>query len=217
MWCALLSGSSFAADTYHFLKEIPVGGPSSWDYLSADPAGRRVYASHGTEVVVIDIDKDAVIGTIKDTPGVHGMAVAPDLARGVTSNGRENKASLVDLKTLETIMKIPTGQNPDGMLYEPSRHEAYLFNGRDDSATVIDVKSGNVTATIALGGKPEFAAADPKLGRVFDNLEDKSEVVAINISNHTAVSHWPIAPGEEASGWRLTRRTRLLLGCGNSR
>src|SRR5579872_1984572 len=89
---------AFAAE-YHLLKEIQIGGPSSWDYLSADPVGRRVYVSHGTEVVVINADNDAVVGKIDDTPGVHGVAIAPDLARGVTSNGRENKASLVDLKT----------------------------------------------------------------------------------------------------------------------
>jgi YVTN family beta-propeller protein len=218
--CGVLSvaaGAACAADTYHFLKEIPVGGPSSWDYLSVDPVGRRVYASHGTEVVVIDIDKDAIAGVIKDTPGVHGLAPAPDLQRGVTSNGRENKASLVDLKTLETLMKIPAGQNPDGMLYEPGRQEAYLFNGRDDSATVIDVKSGKVAATIALGGKPEFGAADPELGRVYDNLEDKSEVVAIATASHQVVNHWPIAPGEEASGMAIdTAHHRLFLGCRNS-
>jgi YVTN family beta-propeller protein len=216
--CAAMLGAATAhgADAYRFSKEIQVGGPSSWDYLSVDAAGRRAYVSHGTEVVVIDIDKDAVAGTIKDTPGVHGMAVAPDLGRGVTSNGRENKASVVDLKTLDTIMKVPTGQNPDGMLYEPSHHEVYLFNGRSDSATVIDVQSGKVTATIELGGKPEFGAADPELGRVFDNLEDKSEVVAIDIAKHEVVNHWPIAPGEEPSGMAIdTAHHRLFLGCGN--
>ena len=101
MWCALLSGSSFAADTYHFLKEIPVGGSSSWDYLSADPAGRRVYASHGTEVVVIDIDKDAVIGTIKDTPGVHGMAVAPTWRAASPAMAGKTKPAWWTLKRLK--------------------------------------------------------------------------------------------------------------------
>src|SRR5947209_16884604 len=88
---------------YHFLKEIPVGGDGGWDYLSVDEAGRRLYVSHGTEVVVIDIDQDTVVGTITNTPGVHGLAPAPDLQKGFSSNGRENKASVVDLKTLQTL------------------------------------------------------------------------------------------------------------------
>src|SRR6266481_784772 len=127
--------------------------------------------SHGTKVVVIDLDKDVVVGEITDTPGVHGLAVAHELGRGVTSNGRENKASIIDLKTLETLSKVDTGQNPDGMLYEPGQKEVYLFNGRGQSATVVDPKAGKVVATIPLGGKPEFAQADPKARRVYDNLE----------------------------------------------
>ena len=112
--------------------------------------------SHGAEVVVIDTDKDAVVGVIADTPGVHGLAVASELKRGFASNGRENKASIVDLQTLKTLSKVATGDNPDGMLYEPGRQEVYMFNGRGKSATVFQAMSGNVVATIPLPGKPEF-------------------------------------------------------------
>src|SRR6266446_9408482 len=155
---------------YHFLKEIAVGGEGGWDTLSIDEAAHRLYVSHGTKVVVIDLDREEVAGEIADTPGVHGLAPAPDLQRGVTSNGRENKASIVDLKTLATLSKVDTGQNPDGMLYEPSQQEVYLFNGRGQSATVIDVKAAKVVASVPLGGKPEFAQADPAAGRVYQNL-----------------------------------------------
>src|SRR3989475_11805158 len=110
-----------ADGSYHFLKEIPVGGEGGWDYLSVDEANRRLYVSHATRVVVIDLDKEEVAGEIADTPGVHGLAPAPDLQRGVTSNGRENKAGIVDLRTLTTLSKVDTGQNPDGMLYGPSQ------------------------------------------------------------------------------------------------
>src|SRR5882762_2724990 len=169
---------------YHFLKEIPVGGEGGWDYSSVDEAGRRLYMSHGTKVVVIDLDKEAVAGEIADTPGVHGLAPAPGLGRGVTSNGRENKASIVDLKTLQTLSKVDTGENPDGMLFESGQQEAYIFNGRGQSSTVINMKSGKVVATIPLPGKPEFAAADSKAGRVYNNIEDKNELVAIDTRTH---------------------------------
>ena len=201
---------------YHLLKEIPVGGEGGWDYLSVDTAGRRLYVSHATKVVVIDIDKDVVAGEITNTPGVHGLAVAPDLQRGFSSNGRSNTASIIDLKTLTTLSQVDTGQNPDGMLYEPGRQEVYMFNGRGQSATVINAKSGKVAATIPLGGRPEFAAADPKAGRVYDNIEDKNEVVAIDTKTHQVVNRWPIAPGEGASGMAIdVAHRRLFLGCSN--
>lgn len=205
-----------AAGPYHLLKEIPVGGEGGWDYLTVDSAGQRLYVSHATKVVVIDLATDQVVGEITNTPGVHGVAIAADLGRAFTSNGRENKAAIVDLKTLRTLSKVETGQNPDGMLYEPERQEVYLFNGRGQSATVIDAKSGTVTATIPLGGKPEFATADSEAGRIYNNLEDKSQVVVVDVKKHKVISRWPIAPGEEASGMAIdVAHHRLFLGCGN--
>ncbi len=216
LFCILTASAASAAEPYHFLKEIPVGGDGGWDYLSVDSAAQRLYVSHGTKVVVIDIAKDVIAGEITNTPGVHGLAVAPELGRGLVTCGRENKGALVDLKTLQTISKVDTGKNPDGMLYEPGQKEFYTFNGRGESATVIDAQSGKVTATIELGGKPEFAAADAKAGLVFNNLEDKSELVAINTKTHTVKNRWPIAPGEEASGLAFDEKNhRLFLGCGN--
>jgi YVTN family beta-propeller protein len=206
----------FGADSYHFLKEIPVGGDGGWDYLSVDSGARRLYVSHATKVIVIDLDKNAVVGEIADTPGVHGLAVAPDLKRGFSTNGRENKVSIVDLATLQTLSKVDTGQNPDGMLYEPSTQEVYVFNGRGQSATVIDAKAGKVVATVPVGGKPEFAAFDSQAGRVYNNIEDTNEVVAIDSKAHAVVNRWPIAPGEGASGMAFdVAHHRLFLGCGN--
>jgi DNA-binding beta-propeller fold protein YncE len=177
-----------ADSPYHLLREIKVGDDGGWDYLSVDPGARRLYVSHGGKVVVIDIDQNAVVGEIVDTPGVHGVALAPDLGRGLTSNGGENKAGIVDLKTLQTLSKVDTDKGPDGMLYEPGQQEFYTFNGRGQSATVIGAQSGMVVATIALGGRPEFGAADPAAGRVYNNLEDKSEVAVIDTKTHAVVN-----------------------------
>jgi DNA-binding beta-propeller fold protein YncE len=202
--------------SYHFLKEIPVGGEGFWDYLSVDAVARRLYVTHGTKVVVIDIDKDEVGGEVADTPGVHGFALAPELGRGFASNGQEAKASIVDLKTLKTLSKVGTGQNPDAILYEPGQKEVYAFNGRSKSATVFDANTGKMAATVELSGKPEFAAADPQAGRVYCNIEDKNEVAVIDTKNHQVASTWPIAPGEEASGMAFdAAHHRLFLGCGN--
>jgi DNA-binding beta-propeller fold protein YncE len=205
-----------AEGPYHFLKEIAVGGDGGWDYLSIDEAARRLYLSHASKVVVIDIDKDEVVGEIADTPGVHGLAPAPELQRGFTSNGQESKASIIDLKTLKTLSKVETGENPDAILYEPGQQEVYTFNGRGQSATVFEAKTGKVVATIPLAGRPEFPAADPKAGRVYCNIEDKNNVVAIDTKTHQVTNTWAIAPGEGASGMAIdVAHRRLFLGCHN--
>jgi DNA-binding beta-propeller fold protein YncE len=212
------AGQLKAADSpgYKFIKEIPIGGEGSWDYLSIDPAARRLYVSHSSKVVVVDIDKYAVVGEIPDTPGVHGVAIAADLNRGFSSNGREAKVSMVELDSLKLVSKIETGQNPDCIIYNAGQHEVYAFNGRDGSATVIDAKSGNVVATISLPGKPEFAAADAAAGRVYNNLEDKSLIAVIDAKEHKVLNTWSIAPGEEASGMAIdTEHHRLFIGCHN--
>ena len=201
---------------YHFIKAIPVGGDGGWDYLSVDEGARRLYVSHGTKAVVIDIEQNTVVGEITNTPGIHGVALAPALSRGFTSNGREAKVGIVDLKTLETLSKVDTGENPDAILFEPEHQEVYAFNGRSKSATVFEAKTGKVVATIPLGGQPEFAAVDAGAGRVYCNLEDTAEVVALDTKSHVVANRWPIAPGEEASGMAIDIvHHRLFLGCGN--
>ena len=201
---------------YRLLKEIHIGGDGGWDYLSIDASARRLYVTHTSKIVVVDIDKDAVAGEISDTPGVHGFALAPELHRGFSSNGREASASIVDLVTLKEISKVTTGENPDAILYDPSRSEVYTFNGHGHSATVFDAVSGKVTATIALPGTPEFAAADPEISRVYCNIEDRNEVVAIDTLTHRLVNTWSTAPGEEPAGMAIdSAHHRLFIGCHN--
>jgi hypothetical protein len=213
---AIAGGLSAQEGPYHFDREIGIGGEGGWDYLSIDPAAHRLYVTHGTKIVVIDTQTSKVAGEIADTPGVHGFAIAADLGRGFASNGRENKASIVDLKTLKTIQKVDTGENPDAILYEPGRHEVYTMNGRSKSASVFDAQSGRAVTTIPLGGKPEFAQADSKAGRVYVNIEDQNAIQVIDTASHTVTATWPIAPGESASGMAIdVERHRLFIGCDN--
>jgi len=203
---------------YHFIKEIPVGGEGGWDLMTVDSAAHRLYVSHATKIVVIDLSNDKVVGAITNTPGVHGIAIAPDLGLGVTSNGRENKASIVNLNSLQTLSKVDAGEAPDSMLYVPALKEAWLFDERGQTATAIDVKAAKVVATIPLGGRPEFATVDPEAGRVYDNLENKSEVAVIDTKTHQVVNRWPIAPGASASGMAIdVAHHRLFIGCHNGK
>jgi len=202
---------------YHAGKEIPIGGEGGWDYLTVDAAAHRLYVSHATHAVVIDTQAGKVVGDIPDTPGIHGVAIAADLGRGFTSNGRENKASMVDAKSLQTIQKIETQGNPDFIMYEPKMKEVYTFNGTGRSASVIDA-TGKVVATIPLGGKPEAGVSDPSAGRVYVNNETGNEVVVIDVAKHEVAARWPIAPGESAAGLAFdAKNKRLFIGAHNNK
>jgi YVTN family beta-propeller protein len=213
---ACLGATAIAEDLYKFLNEIPIGGEGGWDILTIDSPAHRLYLSHATKVVVVHLDKNAVAGEIADTPGVHGFLAVPEVGRGFSSNGKENKTSVVDLKTLHTVSKIDTGESPDALVYDSKHGEVYIFNHRGNSVTVIDAKTSKVATTISLGGEPEFAAVDSAADRVYVNIEDKSEVAAIDTAKHEVVARWPLAPGEEPSGIALdAAHHRLFSTCHN--
>jgi DNA-binding beta-propeller fold protein YncE len=221
---ALLLGNGVgtrAADTkptgYHLLKKATVGGEGGWDLLTVDPQAHRLYLSHATHVAVVDSQTGAVVGDIPNLQGVHGIAVAPALGRGFTSNGRENTVTIFDLKTLKEIQRVPVGMSPDAILFDPATKRVFSFNGRSNDATVLDGATGMVAGTIALGGKPEIGVSDEK-GRIFVNLEDKSEVVALDAKALTVLHHWSLAPGEGPTGLAIDRKNRRLFSaCGNEK
>lgn len=200
---------------YHVVKTIPIGGEGGWDYTTTDPAGRRIYVSHGTHVVVLDADTQEKVGDIPDTQGVHGIAVAPDFGRGFVSNGRTNNVTMFDLRSLKTLGLIPVGTNPDAIIYDPASKRVFAMNGRSGDLSAIDPGDGKVVGTVAVGGKLEFAAADGK-GAIFVNVEDKSELVHLDAEKLTVLHRWPLAPCTEPSGLAMDTATRrLFVACGN--
>ena len=206
----------YAASTgYHLLGDIKVGGEGGWDYLTADAAARRLYVSHATHVVVVDIDANKVVGDIPDTQGVHGIAIAPALNRGFTSNGRSNNVTIFDLKTLKAIGQVPTGENPDSIRFDAVSGRVFTFNGRSKNSTAIDAKAGTAVGTIALPGKPEFSVADGK-GKIYVNIEDTNEVVEIDTAKAAVTKKYSIAPCEEPSGLAMdTAKRKLFSVCSN--
>jgi DNA-binding beta-propeller fold protein YncE len=200
---------------YHLIKTIKVGGEGFWDYLTFDSSTRRLFISRGTKVMVLDVDSGKVVGEIPNTLGVHGIALAPDLGRGFTSNGMAGTATIFDLKTLQVLGEAPTGKNPDAIVYDSATKRVFTMNGRSNDSTAIDGATGQVAGTIALGGKPEFAAADGA-GHVFVNLEDKSQIQELDSKNLTVLATWPLAPAESPSGLSIDREHhRLFSGCHN--
>ena len=210
-----LPGSAAQKSGYHQIAKYDLGGEGGWDYLTVDDSAHRLYISRGTHVMVMDTNSGNVVGDVPDTPGVHGIAIARDLNRGFTSNGRENTISIFDLKTLQLIKKVKAGANPDAILYDQHTHRVFAFNGRSSDVTVIEAKDGADAGTVPLGGKPEFAVSDGK-GTIFVNVEDKNEMVAFDAKTLAVKSHWPLAPCEEPSGLAMDTKTRrLFAGCGN--
>ena len=204
-----------AGPGYHVTTTYKVGGEGWWDYLTADSDARRIYISRGTHVMVLDADSGKSVGDIADTPGVHGIALAPEFGRGFTSNGREGTVSIFDIKTLAPSEKVKVGENPDAILYDPVTKRVFTFNGRSHDSSAIDAASGKVVGTIKLDGKPEFAVSDAK-GQIFVNIEDKSELLAIDPNKLEVKARWPLAPCTGPSGLAMDRKNRrLFVGCDN--
>lgn len=216
LFAAVLSSVAVAADPpagYKLQMTIHVKGDGGWDYLTVDPAARRVYVSHATVVEVLDADTGDVKGQIPDTAGVHGIAVAADLGRGFTSNGRADTVTAFDLKTLKPLATIKTGRNPDGILYDPATKRVFAFNGNGKSATVIDAADDKVVGTIELGGKPEGTTTDGA-GHVFVNLEDTAEVLRLDARDLKVLDRWSVAPARLPVSLAIDPATdRLFVGC----
>jgi YVTN family beta-propeller protein len=204
-----------AASGYHVVQTWKVGGDGGWDYLKIDSQARRLYISRATRVLVIDADTGKSIGEIPDTPGVHGIALAPEFGKGFTSNGRENTVNVFDLKTLKVLNKIKVGARPDAIIYDPATKRVFTFNAGSQDATAVDAAKGEVVGSIPLGGKPEFAASDSK-GTVFVNLEDKNQIFALDPDKLTVKQRWDLPGCEEPSGLAMDQKNRrLFVGCGN--
>ena len=209
------TGYTAAPGTYAQVGDIAIGGPlpAQWDYLTADAPSKRLYVSHNAEVVVIDTASDKVIGRITDTPGVHGIAVGA--GKVFTSNGRENKVSVVDPKSLATLSKIDSGgANPDAITFDATTNEIWVFNHTGNSTTEIAAATGKVVATIPLSGTAESGQSDGS-GRVFVNIEDKDQIDVIDVAAKKVTASWTVSPGSSPTGMSLDRAShRLFVGAG---
>lgn len=205
-----LAATTARAD-YHIVSRIQVGGDGGWDYLEADPIGRRLYVTHKDHVVVIDLDRLNVIGDIPDSPGMGGVALARDLNRGFTANGAEDTIGVFELDTLKPIAKWKaTGKRPNQIAYEPVTQRVFSFNSTGRNVTVFDAKSGAVLATIEVDGRTEFYGLDGK-GMIYDSLEDKATVIAIDARSMKVTATYSLAPNAEPAGTVMDPQTRRIF------
>ncbi|MGA9342288.1 MAG: YncE family protein [Rhodanobacteraceae bacterium] len=207
-----------AQGAYRLVDRFSVGGQGGWDDLSVDPGSHRLFISRSDRVIVLDANSGKSLGVIPNTAGVHGIALAPGLGRGYTSNGHIDSVTEFDLATLKVVRQLgPTGKNPDAILYDPFSRRVFTFNGHSDNASVIDARSGKVITTIPLDGKPEFAVSDGA-GRIYVNIEDKAEITEIDSHAAKALVTWPLTGCEEPSGLAIDiKHRRLFSVCQNHR
>jgi len=214
---ALLAAGPFAK-----IAEIPIGGAGGFDYNTPDPANHRLYVSHGNEVVVIDTEKNTVVGKITGLVRVHGIAVAPELGKGFITEGTgANHVTAFDLKTLAVTGKVDIAgtpdANPDAIMYEPTMKQVWSFNHSGKTVTVIDAKTNAIVATTPIGGTAETGQADASIGKVFVNLEDTDSVDVIDMTSHKVVATYKVAPAESPTGMAVDAAThRLFVGGGKA-
>jgi DNA-binding beta-propeller fold protein YncE len=215
-----LSFSAAAAVGYHLVKKYTFGPAEGatreyFDYITVDSAARRVYLSHGTEIKVLDADTGALVGNINGLKQDHGVAVASEFGRGFITDGGQGKVIIFDLQTLKITGEAKADQDADSIVYDPSSKRVFVMNGDPHSSTVIDAKSGSVVSTIDLGGGPEFAVADGK-GTVYVNIEDKSELVAIDSNTLKIKSRWPLAPAGAPTALAMDVQHHRLFSAGRN-
>src|SRR5207302_3506975 len=204
---AVQGGSGYKVET-----KYSVPGNGGFDYITIDSAARRLYVSHGTEVNVVDPDNGKLIGTITDTPGVHGAAIASEFKHGFTSNGRENKVSMFDLATLQTIKKIDVGKGPDGIYYDPETKRVFTNNHGSHDITAIDAKTGEVVGAVKVEGDGEEAAIGDDV--IYVNSENTNEVVVFDPKSLEVKNRFPIGVAETPTGLAYDAKTnRLFIGC----
>jgi DNA-binding beta-propeller fold protein YncE len=212
---ALVSAVAIAAEGYHVIDKIKIGGTGGWDYATMASANHRLYVSHGNQVEVVDVAAGKVVGVVTDTPGVHGIALAPEFNKGFISSRGKNAAIAFDLKTLQKTGESKTGNNPDAICYEPKTKRVFTINHSGNNATAIDAKTGNVIGTWPVGPAPEFCAVDGS-GKVYVNIEESSEIVEIDAAKTEVARRAPLAPCDGPTGLDIDTKNKVLFAsCGN--
>src|SRR5436190_15624215 len=216
LFCAFSAALLLQGGTgYKVVGRYPVPGVGGFDYVTLDAAARRIYISHATQVEVVDADNGKLVGTITDTPGVHGVAIAPAFKHGFTSNGRENKVSMFDPTTLQLIKKIDVGKGPDGIYYDPGSKRVFTNNHGSHDISAIDAATGEVVGTVKAEGDGEQAIIGSD-GLIYVNSEDTNEVVVFDPKSLEVKKRFAIGVAKTPTGLAYDAKTnRLFIGCRN--
>lgn len=217
LFIAAISCKAQPATEMHVLTTFHLSGTGGWDYLAIQPGSDKLYVSHGTQVNIVNKTTGDSLGIIPGTTGVHGIAFVPYLNKGYTSNGRLNTLTVFDLQTAKVFGQLPVGQNPDAIMYDEFSKRLIVCNGRSNSISIIDPENDKVVGTVEVGGKPEEAVTNGA-GTLFVNIEDKSEIVVIELKSQRVLHRWALKPGEAPTGLAIDKKmNRLFSACSDSR
>jgi DNA-binding beta-propeller fold protein YncE len=210
----LSAAASAGSSGYHIVKKITLDGTEGWDYISMDSDRRQLYIGRATHLDVVNVDSGKVVAKLTGMPGVHGIALAPDLGHGFTVEAN-NTISLIDLKSLTKIATIHGGEDPDSYTYDELTKRVFIMNSAGADATAINAADGTIAGTVSLGGQPEFSVSDGK-GGIFVNITDKNQVVEFDAQALKVRHRWSLAPCEGPSGLSMDRKSRRLFSvCDN--
>ena len=214
VFSAFLAIAAAAAGAYHLIKKIPIPGDGGWDYVAADSDGRRLYVSHDTEIVVLDLDTGAIVGKITGGPDMHGAAIASEFGRGFISVSNPGSVVIFDLKTLAKIGEVSVGDDPNGIIYDHLTKRIFTADRGSKRVTAIDAKTGKIAGTIEnLGGRTEHLASD-EAGHVFLNMQDRNTLLKLDAEDLKVLETWPTAPCEAPSSMDMDRaHARIFIGC----
>ena len=203
---------------FRITETVKLPGATRWDYLTLDSAAHRLYLTRGDSVDVFDTVAKRIVGSIAGTKGVHGVALAPALNRGFTSNGGNDTVTVFALDTLKTMATVATDKRPDAIIFDPSTQRIFTANAAGESLTAIDAMTLAPIRNIKLDGKPEFMAVDNN-GRLFVNIEPKNQITTVDTAKlDTTVKLDLSAVCDEPAGLSIDIATmRLFAGCHNQR
>ena len=203
---------------FHLLSRQAIAGDTKWDYLSFEPISHRLFITHGDRVEVFDTLEKKLVGVVANTPGVHGVALAPELDRGYTSNGFSSTVSIFELSSLRVLGTLPTEKKPDAILYDAASQRVFVANGASGTLTVIDARTDSVIGTVLIGGKLEFQAVDGT-GRLFVNVEDRNALVVVDTAKLTVTASYDLSTAcDSPTGLSIDAQSgRLFVGCRNQK
>src|SRR5262245_11418452 len=198
---------------YRIAQTFTLGGDGSWDYIVPDPATHRVFIGRQDRVMVMDGNDGKLVGEVTGDKGPHGAAVGPGAGRGFATSGNDQTVVIFDLKTFQTLGRIPAAEDADAIIYDAPSNRVFTFNGDAHSSTVIDPNAGKRITNIDLGGKPEYGASAAD-GKVYANLTDISEVVEIDAKSATVSRRWSTSSCKQPVAMAIdTAHHRLFSGC----
>lgn len=201
------------APAYHVTHTYVLGGDGGWDYIVPDPPEHRLFVGRQNRVMVVDENDGKLLGEVSGINGAHGTAIATGTGHGFATSGNDRSVVMFDLKTFQTLGRIPAAEDADAIVYDAPSKRVFTLNGDAHSSTVIDAAAGSLVTNIPLGGKPEYGASAGD-GKVYANLTDTSEVVEIDARSASVTRRWPVAPCRQPVSMALdVVHHRLFSGC----